>query len=247
MRARDLSMLGLAFAIIAIFALVVFGLPRALTDKQWVVNWIEVQGSFERVSIEQIRAAAIPTLGNSFVATDLDAVRDHVQSLPWVRSAGVRRKWPDTLQIRVIEHIPSAHWGQRMLISELGNVFEVEGTIGLSGLPQLDGPAGRHAEVLETYREIDIMLQHHGQSIESLTLSNRGSWTTSLNSGMTIELGSKSPIERLGRFLDAESLISYDGARRIGTVDLRYTNGFSIRWVDMEQSQELSMSDEEVR
>lgn len=241
MRMRDLTLLGMALATVAIFAAVMFGLPAKWSNKTWTVKWIEVQGPFERVSIEQIRAAAIPALGQTFVATDLGAVKRHVESLPWIRSAGVRRKWPDILQIRVLEHEPVARWGERQLLSDLGEVFAIEGNLVMQGLPVLNGPEGSVHEVQDVFGQIVSLLAESNVMVRELTLSARGSWSLQLDNGVGIVMGSSEPLRRLERFMDAESLIQGSESRQMRSVDLRYPNGFSIRWADA-MEQQLSMT-----
>ncbi len=244
LRLRDVALLGMALAIVAVFAAVMFGLPATWSNKTWVVKWIEVQGPFERVSIEQIRAAAVPAMGQTFVATDLSEVKRQVESLAWIRSAGVRRKWPDTLQIRVLEHEPVARWGERQLLSDLGEVFAAEGNVVMQGLPLLHGPEGSVNEVQQVFGQIVTLFAESDVMLSELSLSARGSWSVDLDNGVSIVMGSSNPMARLERFLVAEPLIQSDESRRMKSADLRYPNGFSVRWDDP-QKQQLTMTTRE--
>jgi len=77
---------------------------------RWPVTNIKVEAEFAHVSAEQIRSAVLPRLGKGFFATDLEDVRHAIGSLPWVESVEVRKRWPDTLLVRIYERQPFARW-----------------------------------------------------------------------------------------------------------------------------------------
>jgi len=76
-----------------------------------------------------------PLFGASYFATDLSRVKSRVEMLPWVRSAAVRREWPGTLTVSVLEHEPVAHWNGESLVSQKGLSFRPP------RLPSRDFPA----------------------------------------------------------------------------------------------------------
>ncbi len=113
-----------------------------------------MQAEFKHVSAEQIRAAVQPRLGKGFFALDLDAVQKAVAALPWVESVEARKRWPDTLQLRVYERQPFARWNDKQLISRQGLVFDAPAPMADIGvLPDLRGPDARLAEVVSFYAE----------------------------------------------------------------------------------------------
>jgi cell division protein FtsQ len=198
-------------------------------SERWPVRWLDVEGDLNRTSAGQIRSAAVESASAGFFAADLEAVRRAVEALPWVASATVGRQWPDALHIRVTEHRPVARWNDHRLMSDRGEVFEVSGTISMQGLALLEGPEARREEVLENWQSMRRKLAVVGQDIERLAVDERGAWTADLDSGKQLALGREHVHERLQRYIGVHEQLRAQG-RAISRIDLRYTNGLSVRW-----------------
>jgi cell division protein FtsQ len=189
-----------------------------------------VSAEFEHVSAEQIRAAAQPLLGQGFFALNLDDVRNAVAKLPWVERAEARKRWPDTVDLLVYEQQPYARWGAERLINRQGRMFSVAGAEGLQGLPRLAGPDDRLEDVLRFYADCLREFAGSGLVIDAVTLSPRGGWRIELVSGTVIELGRDDAQRRLKRFLDVWPRLVGTHPNAPAYVDLRYENGFAMRW-----------------
>ncbi len=88
---------------------------------------VEVEGR-DRQSKESILAALDVQPGMPVLDIDLDAARARLEALPWVRSAEIERRMPDTLFIKIEERRPFAFWqrnGALMLIDRDGMVIPV--------------------------------------------------------------------------------------------------------------------------
>ncbi len=74
------------------------------------------------------------------------------------------------------------------------------------------------------------MLESAGLEIERLVLDQRGSWSMVLDSGTHVELGRDVPVERLERLMASWRRLTRTQPLPPVEVDLRYTNGFAVRW-----------------
>ncbi|MGA9421593.1 MAG: cell division protein FtsQ/DivIB [Rhodanobacteraceae bacterium] len=197
---------------------------------RWPVHRIDVRAPFDHISAEQIRTAVSSELGAGFFAVDLDQVCAAVMRLPWVERADARKRWPDTIELTVYEQHPYARWGADRLVNRHGHLFSVPGAPNLQGLPQLSGPDARLDDVLAFYVGELPHFAASGLVLESVALSERGSWSLTVASGAVIEVGREDAKGRLSRFLGVWPRLA---AGREGTpayVDLRYENGFALRW-----------------
>jgi cell division protein FtsQ len=98
--------------------------------------------------------------------------------------------------------------------------------------PILAGPDGREWNLIQTYLQANRMLVAIGLTIGRLDQDQRRSWTMNLDNGVQVTLGKERFLERLQRFIDVYPQVLSGRIERIAEVDLRYVNGFAVRWVD---------------
>jgi cell division protein FtsQ len=90
--------------------------------------------------------------GTPILGVDLERARRRLESLPWVRSALIERRLPDTIYVRLVEREPMALWqhnGRVVLIDTTGSVIPVGRLDRFAKLPLVVGEdAPRHAAQL---------------------------------------------------------------------------------------------------
>jgi cell division protein FtsQ len=199
---------------------------------RWPVRQLEIEAEFGHVSTEQIRTAAATQFDVGFFALDLAALQQRVAELPWVQKVEARKRWPDTVVVRVYEAQPYAHWGEQRLIGRDGRLFSVPGAEGLQGLPQLSGPDERLPDVLAFYSDAQKLFRGTALAVTHVDLSHRGSWTLGFDSGAKIVVGNTEDAQgRLKRFIGAyPRLAAQHAGSAFELADLRYTNGFAMKW-----------------
>jgi len=194
-----------------------------------------VQGhELQRVSPAQLRSAVARRVQGNFFAVDLDAVRAVFEAVPWVRRAGVRRVWPDGLEVSIEEHRALALWDDGRIVNTFGELFvanlaeaEEDGE-----LPQFSGREGRALGAARRYAELREAVAALDVQPDALSLSARHAWTLRLDDGTTLLLGRDQgmPVERrLARWVQTWPVVTATLNRRAEVIDLRYPNGFAIR------------------
>lgn len=220
--------------VLALFAAAVAGTTWVSTgivaSERWPIRWLEVNGSFQRVSAEQLRSSLAPLVSASFFTVDLQKLNDSALRKPWVAAVNVQKKWPDTVVVTVEEFQPLAHWNKDALVSSRRTVFDAPDAAAIQGLPWLQGPDGRLDEVLQQWELFNSMLAKVGLEVERLELHERGSWAMQVNNGTTVQLGRDDPVERLQRLVTSWRGLMVDQELPPVRIDLRYTNGFAVRW-----------------
>lgn len=217
---------------VALVALPIVGVLRGwFAVNRWPVTQLTVQAEFKHVTPDQLRALVMPHLGKGFFALDLDAVQKAVAALPWVESVQARKRWPDTLMLRIYERQPFARWNDKQLISRQGLVFDAPDSDDTGALPKLSGPDSRLAEVVSFYAETHKAFAGTHLDITGVALTERGSWSVTTATGAQIVIGDRDQAgRRLRRFLDVYPQMTAGHTDAFAYADLRYTNGFAVRW-----------------
>ena len=222
-----LTILLLFFLAAAGFAWVSMGI---VAKDRWPIRWLEINGNFQRVSAEQLRAGLMPLIQSSFFTIDLHELRDTTRRLSCVSGVRVHKRWPDTVVVKVDEYLPFAHWNRGMLISSKGEAFVVPEADEIQGLPWLQGPDDQLEQVLETWTKFNDELAPAGLEIQGLKLDRRGAWSMLLTNGTTVRLGRIATYERLQRLMSSWDVLLDKQPVPPSDVDLRYTNGFAVNW-----------------
>ena len=197
---------------------------------RWPIRWLEINGSFQRVSAEQLRASLSPLITSSFFTIDLQTLRDAANRNSWVSAVQVQKRWPDTVVVKVEEFVPFAHWNRGQLISSRSEAFSVPDADGIQGLPWLSGPQDQLGQVLKNWNKFNDVLVSAGLEIQQMTLDQRGSWSMVLNNGTTVHLGRDAVWKRLQRLMSGWDALLKGQVVPPRDVDLRYSNGFAVLW-----------------
>lgn len=200
------------------------------------VQVIQFSGEFERVNIGELERLIRSEQPGSFFALDVNQVHQLVEAQPWIYRASVRKQWPKTLQIYLVEQQPVVAWNADMVLNPYGEAFNVSPET--LGLPQLFGPGGSEKTALEGFNAMQLLLATSGLAVEELSLSERFAWQVQLENGIRLNLGRQEFMDRLQRFVDVYPLLIKQ-EKAVEYVDLRYDTGLAVGW-QQEQNKEKS-------
>lgn len=224
--------LGFGFFLVVMASLtwLAMSLTQWLEDEQRVpLKSILIGGERTFLNDKEIRLAVRQGLRGSFIELDVDQAHEDIEALPWVYSASVRKEWPDTLRVFVVEQKPVARWHDDMLLNPFGDSFQAQTPEVLQGLPVLFGPGGSERTALEGYRAMQGLLKGSGLHIVELSLSERFAWQIRLQNGINLNLGRTEFMGRLQRFIDVYPLLERN-EKQVSYVDLRYDTGLAVGW-----------------
>ena len=213
---------------LALLAATFGALYWVLEPGRFPVSAIEVKGNLKNTTRAEIEAA-LPHAAGNFFAVDLAEMRAAVERLPWVRRVGVRRVWPNRLQVQVEEHVAIARWGHDALVNTHGERFLARSE---EPLPLFMGPGASVAEVARRYRRFADIVAPLGTNVERVVLTQRHAWQLRLGNGLHVMLGRDADLAeaRLQKFIAAYP--ASVAGKNTDYVDLRYPNGFAVRVPD---------------
>lgn len=200
---------------------------------------IVVEGELVHNNAVTLRANVAPSLTGNFFTVDLAGARKAFELVPWVRTAEVRREFPNSLRVILKEHVAQAYWGPEngtSMVNAMGEVFEANvGEVEREGLPRLQGPEGSASQVLAMFYALEPAFEPLQVEVDALTLRDRGSWVARLDNDAVIELGNGSPeqvLQRAQRFVRTLAQVTGQYQRRADALeyaDLRYPDGYALR------------------
>jgi cell division protein FtsQ len=234
MQWTSVALFGLAFLLCMTSAI-----GWMLRHPVFSIQGITVKGNVTHSNVVTLRANVLPQLSGNFFTLNLLQARQAFEQIPWIRSALVRREFPNRLSVTLDEFQPVALWGfegDGKFLSVEGAVFEVNADdVDSDTLPLLKGPESQAKTVLDMYKFLKPMMAKMDLSLDKLELSQRGSWTAQLASGATLELGHGTQQEisdRLQLFFKTLTQVASRYGRTVTSLlsaDLRYDNGYALR------------------
>ncbi len=196
---------------------------------------VVVEGEFHLISKKRATQLISDEIDSNFLRLDLLRLKHALMADPWVESVSLTRRWPDTLVVKISEQKPIARWGTGFL-NQRGQIVEVASTDKLVGLPWFEGSANDAVEILQQYQDFSQLLRPRGLDVIALKCDNKKSWRLTLKNNVEIALGRNQVMEKMRRFVtvyDTELQAIWDDVK---AVDVRYTNGIAVRWVEGSES-----------
>ena len=192
------------------------------------IDEVEISGQSETSEIDVLNAMAIGPFP-SIVTFDAISARERVEQLPWVKRVTIRKLYPDTLQVGIVERQPYAIWqhdGAVVLINKDGRVLADHVDSRYAQLPMVvgkgaDARAGEFVSLLEEFPSF-------APRVRAGVLVSDRRWNVVLNNGIEIMLPKDDPGSAL---IQAVALDDGHGilSREIAAVDLRLPNRLVFR------------------
>lgn len=219
-----------AVVMLAIAASLYAGSLRLLDPATLPVNRVRIESPLKQVTQQQLREVIERHVASGFLQLDVDRIRAELEALPWVNRASVRRGWPDVLVVRIEEQQAIARWGNGGLVNAKGDLFKPGQEEEFANLSLLRGPQNTEKMMTTEFRKMQEMLTPLGLQISHLTMNERRAWSLRLANGLKLGLGRNDIHLRLLRFVRVYAEMLKPRLEAIDSVDLRYTNGFAVRW-----------------
>jgi cell division protein FtsQ len=193
------------------------------------ITTVRVYG-MSHVEPNEVQPLLLPLVNHGFFTVNVDYIHDRLLQIPWVADIFVRRAWPDKVEITIIEKNAIARWNDESLLSESGELFMPAQATYPTALPHFFGPEGKQILMLQYFYEINRLLAPLHAKISYLELSPYASWKATLDNGITLQMGHKDILDRLGQFVKVYPKIVGGHSADVQYIDLRYPNGIAVRW-----------------
>ena len=202
-----------------------FQQPENLTIKS-----VEVTGDLKYLTKESLGPIIEPYVATNLFLLESKDLETELEFNSWIYSASLTKIWPDKLRITIHEERPIAFWGEDSMLNEFGEIIDAELAEKAGQLPVLFSPQDNGRGMVENYLKVQQWTKDFPLKVREFREDSRGSWQLILANGLTVNIGRVQQEKRLRRFVVGYKRELMDNISKIHTVDLRYTNGFAVKW-----------------
>lgn len=170
---------------------------RELETAGYTLDWLDVAGA-ERTGVEEVALAVGAAPGRGLSRVDLNAARDAIQSLSWVKSAEVLRLWPDRIAVLIEERQPYAIWQINQthhVIDPDGYVIDAADPRDFLDLPRVVGE-GANREAHAVIALLELHPEIRDRVTNAIRVGERR-WNLRLQSGGDVLLPEDDPASAL--------------------------------------------------
>ncbi len=235
---KNLKLPNINWKVITLLFLLVFPFLIVAMVRHWIekpenlmIKSVEIRGNLKYLDRLELQPIIAPFVKTNLYLLDKENLENEIEFNHWVYSASLVSMWPDTLIVKIHEQQPIAFWGNEGMINEFGEVIDVDLPQLRNKLPILYSPFDKGREMVENYVKIRQWMKNFPVDIVKFTEDKRSSWLLTLANGIKVKVGRQEHKRRLRRFIVGYSKGLVGQVKKIDTVDLRYTNGFAVKWI----------------
>lgn len=230
--------------IVGVVILIVWLKPQDILKKitNRPIESVQIDGEFLYLSRQRTEEAIVGYIDGGFLQLDINTLKERLELNPWVDRVSVARLWPDVLRITIIEQQPIARWGSEGFLNMRGDIVFVEDNDKLQSLPLLFGNNRYAKQVMQQYLFIAKLMGSNAGALTTVQLDETMSWTLEFDNDLIVRLGREQVLEKLQHLVAASRGALAGRIADIKTIDMRYTNGFSVAWKEEDEQQPLTWS-----
>ena len=226
-----------AGAIVFTIVAVILGRPtlQKLITEFFPIRYIQVEGAFQYIDKDDIKNKIKPLVQLGYFSVDLQAIQHSVMNLAWAEKVKVQRIWPDRLKLRIYEQRPVVRWQADSLLNAQGEIFTPMNIDRFQSLAVLYAPVEQRQQMLQVMDGLKLSLLDQGLRLTEFRVSDRQSWLLAMENGMVIQLGRFQPLQKFSLLMQTLMVIGSELVEKIAYIDMRYPNGYAVRWRENEQ------------
>jgi len=221
----------MALSLLSSFAIGLFWANQQLQDAAiFPIKKVKVEGAVRHVNQAMLAQALVRDIHQSFFSIDVHAIKQRVLQVPWVSNVEVYRVWPYTLRLVITEQVPVAIWNWAELVNASGERFQEDNLFEFADLPVLKGEDGDEKMLLDKLFMLQKRFNIESLKIREIVQASHFVWRLTLQNGIKIKVSEATQSHIVDQFVQAFQRQRLINQEKISFVDLRYQNGFSIRW-----------------
>ena len=221
------------FLLLVIVASVIVWLWHRIQNPQsYPIEHVKIITKGQHISQSDLKSTILAHTHGGFFSLNTQELKDSLLYNPWVQDVSIRRIWPSTLSVNIVEQQPLARWGLSGVINRSGDIFYPLLRSIPATLPEIDAPAKSKDEILSGFNSFSAALVPIKLTVKRLSVTQRLSWSVWLSNGIQVNLCRDNVSERFNEFVRLYPQAISNKEQNIISVNLCYPNGLAIRWKD---------------
>lgn len=220
-----------------LITLLVGSVVSAVGSYRWIkdpqnltIKTVEVTGLLDVLNKELLEPVIEPFSKTNLHLLDVKGLEKAIEEHAWVNSASLTKVWPNKLIVKVREQKPVAFWGQDSMLSQEGEIIKAVLPEKKGILPLLYSPENKGRNMASNFLKMRELMKEFPVNLVEFKEDARGSWQIKLENGLIVKIGRLQHEKRMRRFMVGYKQKLEKDVNKIHTVDLRYTNGFAVKW-----------------
>jgi cell division protein FtsQ len=236
---RRLGKLGRALlmtvaSVLSFLTLALLAADQLFHPDAFVIKELKIKGKFRYLQPAEVDLVLREQDLGNFFSVELDRLKAKVEDIEWVQSADVRRQWPNSLTVSIVEHQPAMRWGDDKWVSTSGSIIALPTNIADADVITLNGDEAQSKRILLQAARWQKHFARDGIELRKAKLSNSQAWTLGLyypelDSEFDLLLGSKDVAARIARFKVLFNEQLKFSERTLKRVDARYPDGLAVK------------------
>ena len=198
-----------------------YHIDKALIKAGFHVMNILVEGRSHTTNTSVIQALKV-SRGVGMLKVDPHMIQERLMALPWVRSAVVQRRFPNTLYVRLTERHPIALWqqekGESLLVDDEGHL--IKAPVSSSVVPYIiitgQGAPSKIPTLIKLLKNHPIVYKH----VTGAVLVGERQWELIIDGRLRIKLSEDNLKQSLVRLRGLQES-GYFARREVLSIDIR--------------------------
>ncbi len=194
------------------------------------ITEVYIDGDLKYLNQEQLKIDIARYTTAGFFQIKLKKISQLLQNDHWVSEVSVRKIWPSSVLVKIKERNPMAKLNKDRFFDENGNIFAPLFVPRIDIL-QIDDLSGDPEKLFFIANQINKKFTENRLLLKGLKKTKLGIIKIELNDSKEVVFGYEDNFQdNLVRFIDSYQSILKPLWFKIAKVDLRYVNGFAVRF-----------------
>ena len=215
---------------LVIVALLFFGIKNYLSASNFPVKKVQIFAAGEHLASDLLSETISKYLRDGFFYLKINQLKQDLLNDPWIYAVAIKRKWPDTLVVSLVEQQAFLKWGEAALVNPKGEVFVPAFNTIPEQLPVVFGKEEFKPEIIKLYQQATVLLAPLGLIVTKVIFNDNHYWEITFSDGMVVFLKESDPLNQLELLTKLYRRIIGNRTTHPKTIDLRYSSGMAVKW-----------------